>query len=159
MTLVEVMIAALVMLLVFGSSAAALQSAFRILDDARMTTLAAQIAQSKIENLRLLNWTKIQAMHASKPSPTVVNLLSPTNEITTILAGTANPAQLKRFTLFQLELTRSLDPDVGSPRDNVKTLRLTIRWEGLRKEVHERVFETRYAEDGMFDYDYTVLSS
>lgn len=157
MTLIEVMLAALVMVLVFISSVTALQSGFRTLDDARMSTLAAQIAQSKIENLRLLNWTKIQAMQTANAGG-VVNLLSPTNEITTILAGTVNTANLNRFKFFQLAILDSPDPDnPGTTRASIKTLRITLRWEGLRRESHERIFETEYAENGMFDYDYTVL--
>ena len=157
MTLIEVMLAALVMVMVFVSSVTALQSGLRVIDDARMTTLAAQIAQSKIENLRLLNWTKIQAMQSAYSGGTV-NLLSPTNEITTILAGAVYTADLNRFTFFELKILDSDDPDnPGSTRTNVKTLRLTLRWKGLRQESHERIFETRYAQDGMFDYDYTVL--
>lgn len=155
MTLIEIMIASLVLVLVLISSFAVMQIAFRTLDDARMSTLAAQIAQSKIENLRLLNWTKIQAMQPSNPS--VVNLLSPTNEITTILAGSSNSGHLSRFKFFQLEITNSINPDGGPPRSKIKTLRVTLRWEGLRKELHERVFEANYAENGVFDYDYTVL--
>lgn len=161
LTLVEVMLASLVMILVFVSSVSALQIGFRILDDARMSTLANQIAQSKIENLRLLNWTSIQALQTS--SGGTKDLLSPTNEITTILAGIVNTANLNRFTFFQLEILNAEDPDSTSTpkatRTNVKTLRVTIRWKGLRQEAHERIYETRYAQDGMFDYDYTAPPS
>ena len=56
------MIAAVVLVFVFVSTLAALQTGYRLMEAARNTTLANQILQSEIEDARLLNWTKIKAL-------------------------------------------------------------------------------------------------
>src|SRR5687767_13562685 len=58
-TIVEVMMAASVMVLAISSSLIVLQQALRAVDTARYTTLAGQILQSQMEKLRLLNWEQM----------------------------------------------------------------------------------------------------
>ena len=58
-TLVEVMVAATVMVLTLTSSLIVVQHGMRALDTARYTTLAGQILQSQMEKLRLLTWTQL----------------------------------------------------------------------------------------------------
>lgn len=58
-TLVEVMTAAVVLIMVFLSSLSAIQQCFTISAMQRDITLAGQIAQSKVEDLRLKPWSSL----------------------------------------------------------------------------------------------------
>src|SRR3954468_19195540 len=71
-TLIEVMIAAFVMVLVIATSLTVVQTGMRAVDTARNTTLANQICQSAIEGLRLQNWSQISAL----PAVATVNIPS-----------------------------------------------------------------------------------
>src|SRR5688500_5965266 len=58
-TLLEVMMAATVLVLGISSSIIVLQYGMRAIDTARYTTLAGQILQSQMEKLLLLNWDHV----------------------------------------------------------------------------------------------------
>src|SRR5688572_19425444 len=76
-TLVEVMMASVVMLFAIATSLTTLQYGLRSVDTARNTTIASQILQSSVELLRLQNWTQITALQtaqATATTPTNVNL-------------------------------------------------------------------------------------
>src|ERR1051325_1467320 len=56
-TLTEVMLAACVMALAISTSITTLQVGYRSIDTARNTTIASQVLQSMIEDIRLLTWS------------------------------------------------------------------------------------------------------
>src|SRR3990172_864282 len=60
-TIVEVLLAVFVMAFALATSLTTLQRGYMALDNARSTTLAAQVVQSTMENLRLQNWSQIAA--------------------------------------------------------------------------------------------------
>src|SRR4051812_43090220 len=66
-TIVEVMLAAGLMVLVIATSITVLQTGMRAVDTARNMTLASQICQSALDVLRLQNWTQISALPAEAP--------------------------------------------------------------------------------------------
>src|SRR5690242_11241230 len=64
-TVLEVAMGAMVMLLAVSTSIMVLQRGYQSLDDARNTTLATQVLQSVMEDLRLRNWTQMTALQTA----------------------------------------------------------------------------------------------
>ena len=56
---------AMVMLIAVSTSILVLQRGYQSLDDARNTTLATQVLQSLMEDLRLNNWTQITTLQST----------------------------------------------------------------------------------------------
>lgn len=138
MTLVEVMIAFTVMIAVLCGSLTAMQSGYKAIDTARCSTLAAQIMQSRIEQLRLSNWTALEAEAARGAGyPVAVAGLVP--------AEAADVAG--RFTL-----TQTVAAVTG--RTGIMDISLTVTWTGAGQVSHTRSFLTRYAKNGLYDYYY-----
>ncbi|OHE79133.1 MAG: hypothetical protein A3G75_04030 [Verrucomicrobia bacterium RIFCSPLOWO2_12_FULL_64_8] len=135
-SLVELMMAVFVMAFAIMTSLTTLQSSYSAIDTARCTTLAAQIIQSTLENLRLKNWTTINALGASQSI-----------DISTIY-GSALPAS-KNFTCT----LKAIDVS-GQP--NLKQLVVEVAWTGLDGRAHLRDSMTYYAKDGLYDYFYTA---
>jgi Tfp pilus assembly protein PilV len=72
MTILEVMVASVLLVLVIGSSISALSAGMAYARHARMTTLAGQITQSVMENLRLNNYSSI-ITYAGQNQPVSLN--------------------------------------------------------------------------------------
>ena len=133
-TLVEVMMAFTILVVGLCAGLATLQSGFKTVDSARCSTLAAQIMQSQIERLRLLNWTDLTAVAGTDVTVPVTDLVpSSANDI----AG--------RFTL-----TQTIQPDPS--RTGIVDIRLNVSWTGLGSIRQNRSFATRYAKNGLYDY-------
>ena len=132
-TLVEVLVASVVLGMVFISSIGAMTIGYRLLENARFNTLAAQIIQSEIETLRLMNWAQISAL--------------PSNEAITIDSDLAN-ASLNRFTGNRV---------VTSLRANTKGIIVNVQWTAASGQVHSRRYLTFMGKDGLNDYYYTKL--
>lgn len=135
LTIVEVMVAACVMALALTTSITTMQQGFNAIDTARCTTLAAQILQSTMENLRLQNWSQISTYAASQ-----------TVDISTIY-GTNLPAS-KNFacTLVVADVTG---------QTNMKQITLTVTWSGLNGRSHSLNTTSYYGKNGLYDYFYT----
>jgi len=141
-TIVEVMLAASVLVFVIASSLTVIQSGMRAVDTARNMTLAGQICQSALEVLRLQNWTQISAL----PAESTVNI----NDV--ISSGAATPldtalnAVAARFTC-----TRT----ITDPKINMRTIRIQVNWRGNDGRLHSLSANARYAKNGLNDYLYT----
>ena len=118
------------------TSLTTLQSSYAAIDTARCTTLAAQIIQSTMENLRLKNWTTINALASSQ-----------TIDMATIY-GSALPVS-KNFTC-----TLKASDVTGQP--NMKQLVVEVAWTGLDGRSHLLDSMAYYAKDGLYDYFYTA---
>jgi prepilin-type N-terminal cleavage/methylation domain-containing protein len=133
-TILEVMIAAMVMALVLTTSLTTLQSGFLALDSARKITLAGQIMQSEFEKMRLADWTAINAYPATSD-------LTPN-----ITAGFgASAAITSTFTL-----TRT----VAEVHTDMKQITLTMTWKGYDGRLFTRSYSTTYGQHGLYDYFY-----
>ena len=147
-SIVEVMMAAAVMVFGITSAILALQSGMRAVDTARNMTLAAQIMQSEMEVLRLQNWSQIVALQAATnpytvpASETITTGTSTTFD--TVLTGIAN-----RFTCV-----RTISDISG--RADIKAIDLTTTWNGVDGRPHTLSYEIRYAKNGLSDYFYTT---
>lgn len=139
-TILEVAIAAFVMTVTISGAIVVLQTGFRALDNARNTTISAQIIQSEMERIRLLSWTSVNALPASEGI--TLATIFPSDTLTTTMAG--------RFTA-----TRTT-ADVTGKVGEMKTITITVSWTGLDGLTHTRSSTGYYCKDGLYDYYYTL---
>lgn len=133
-TLVEVIVASLVLGLVFISSIATLTYGFKLLESARFNTLASQVIQSEIETLRLNNWTQLSTL--------------PSSQSITISSDMAN-AGFNRFSGWRI---------VTPVRTGkTKLIVVGVQWTATSGQVHSRRYTTYMSKDGLNDYYYTKL--
>lgn len=132
-SLMEVMIAAIVMVLAIVTSITTLQRGLRAVDTARGFTHASQVMQSELERLRLKSWTQIQALQDS----------GETTVETTSVAGMPSAS----FTCQRL--IRDLKTDM-------KEITLESTWRSSDGRSHSARFITRYGKSGLYDYFYTA---
>ncbi|MBI5768025.1 MAG: prepilin-type N-terminal cleavage/methylation domain-containing protein [Verrucomicrobia bacterium] len=131
-TLLEVMVASVVLVLGITTAIVTLQRGFQAIDTARHYTFASQVMQSELERLRLKSWGQVQALQDS-PDQTVA---------VPRLAGTATGG----FTC-----TRS----IRDLKTDMKEITLTSTWRGYDGRSHSARLITRYGRSGLYDYFYT----
>lgn len=122
-----------VLILVFVSSVSAITIGFRVMEDARMNTIASQILQSEMENVRLKNWTQISALPASEPFT---------------VQSSINSSSFSQFTC-----TRTI-ADVNS---DLKQVVVALTWKSMDGRVHDRRYMTMVGKNGLNDYFYRSL--
>lgn len=142
-TLVEAAISATVMAMVIAGAIGVIQSGFRAMDNARNTTLAAQIIQSEMERIRLLNWSEVSALGASS-SVNLDDIFPSDDSITASLRS--------RFTAARSCTT------VSGTDDEMKSITITVTWTGIDKISHSRSTTTYYCKNGLYDYYYTLAN-
>lgn len=142
--------AASVMVLAISSSILALQKGLQSIDNARSTTLAAQIMQSEIEILRLLNWTQIGTLQAAQASPTTPKAVDLSSSITT---GTSTALDQTLTSIAAKFVCTRLITDITGRE--MKRITIQVSWTGLDSRPRSLSYETRYAKDGLSDYYYT----
>lgn len=130
-TLIEVMVASAVLILVFVSAIGAMTIGFRMLEDARFNTLASQVLQSEVENLRLKNWSDLTALPAS--------------EVVTI-SSKFSTATFGRFTCVR---------KITSVRADTRRIVVALRWKSMSGKANVRTYTTYMTKDGLNDYYYT----
>ena len=149
-TIIEVMIAATVMVLAISSSILVLQQGLRAIDTARYTTLAGQILQSQMEKLRLLTWTQLTNTTYG-PSASAYATFTP--DITSIAT-----AQVKRFFVGS-EVGKCSQSIVAAPspyNSTMKKITLTAKWTGLDGRTHSLSYISFYGQNGISDFFYTT---
>lgn len=124
------MAAATVMILIFVSSVAAITVGFRILEDARMTTLAGQVLQSETEDLRLMNWVSIDALPASATFPIQSSLAT---------------ASFNKFLCLRT---------ISSVNADMKKITVSVSWQSTNGNKRARQYITYIARNGLNDYYY-----
>lgn len=145
-TLAEVLIAGFVMVLAIASSIVTMQYGFRALDTARKTTLAAQIMQSEMEYLRMLSWTR------------VTDLLTANAKIEISEIFPQNTATEKKI-LSEMEKTFTATRTVAyvaGTDDQIIEISINVSWKGIDGVSHQRSSNTRYCNDGLYNYYYTL---
>jgi Tfp pilus assembly protein PilV len=131
-TIVEVMIAAIVLALGITTAITTLQGGFQAVDLARNYTYASQVMQSEVERLRLKNWTQVQALQDAGPGTVTAPAVQ----------GTARGA----FTC-----TRT----IRDIKTDMKEITLVSVWRGYDGRSHTLRIVTRYGKTGLYDYFYT----
>lgn len=147
-TIVEVALAATVMVLVISTALIVMKAGFSALDSARKTTLAAQILQSEMERIRMLSWSRVEALGTT---PATIDL-------TTIFPQTT---ATERKVLAQMQntftATRTITP-LADYSDEIVEITIHITWKGIDGVTHNRSTNTRYCKNGLYNYYYTLAS-
>ncbi len=139
-TLVEVMMAAFVLVFMLLSTLAALQVGFGVLDTARNTTLAGQVIQSEIEDIRLRPWISL-------PASGTIDLAQ---SIGSGLSSAERAALSNRFTA-----TRTIEGVTGREAD-FKRVAVAVSWADYSGRTHVRRYETLLGRNGLSDYFVTI---
>lgn len=149
-TLVEVMAATFVMLFAISSAILVMQSGFRALDTARKTTLAAQIMQSEMEQMRMLSWSRAQALITPEPAKIDITTIFPQNTAAEIkiLEEMKNTFTAKRTASY-----------MSGTSDEIIEIGIIITWRGIDGVSHKRSSSTRYCKNGLYNYYYTLNKS
>ncbi len=132
-TLLEVMLATAVLALGIVTAITTLQRGLQAIDTARNYTYAAQLMQSELEQLRLKNWTQLDALQSAGPATIATN-----------------PVASSARTAFHCVRT------VTSPKTDLKEILLISTWRGYDGQPHTVRLLTRYAKNGLYDYFYTA---
>jgi len=135
MSLIEVMAGAMILVLVFISTFAVIQSGFEMMDVSRNTGLAGQILQSEIEDIRLKNWAKLEELGESTEP---IELPEAFNAVASRFAATRT---------------------VESVDANMKKVTVRVTWTAYTGRTHTRTYETFYTKGGLNDYYVTRVRS
>ena len=131
-TILEVMIAAVVLVLGITTSIVTLQRGFQAIDTARNYTFASQVMQSELERLRLKSWSQVQALQDSRDTSVEIPRVT----------GTAST---------NLTCTRL----ISDLKTDMKEITITSTWRGYDGRAHTAKLVTRYGKSGLYDYFYT----
>lgn len=132
-TILEVMVATIVLVFAITSSLTVMQSGFQALDTARNLTTAGQIMENEMENLRLKNWTQIQSLEDAGNA--------------TVAPNPSLGAAATRFTCMRT---------ISDLKADMKQITLTTIWSGADGRTHTASYLNRYGKNGLNDYYYTV---
>lgn len=136
-TIVEVMMAAIVMAFAITTSITTMQRGFLAVDTARSITIAGQIMQSEFEKMRLVPWTTVDAYAINEDTPVTVDV-----------SFTSNAFIGTRFTM-----TRR----VTVVRTGMKQITLTSTWRSIDGRDISRSYSSYYGQNGLYDYFYNSL--
>lgn len=143
MTMAEVLIAAVLLSFVIMSSLTALSQAYGFTHHARMTTLAGQIVQSVMEDLRLRNFSAIQNYAAQPTQPVTFDVLS-SERFASSFTQLGNFSVTGTFTT----LAASSSTQLGKI-----AVTLTVTW-SEKNTNFTRTLTTYFGEKGLTDYYY-----
>lgn len=136
-TIMEVAMATFVMAFGIASTIIAMQAGYKMIDVARGTTLASQVAQSEMERIRMLSWADIDAM----PEKEEVDLTQ---------VFSTDPTVAAQFRMIRVA------EDVSGKEDTQREITLYVTWTSYDGRPHQRSFRTRYSKNGLYDYYYTL---
>lgn len=131
-TIIEVMVAAIVLVLGITTAITTLQSGFQAIDTARHYTFASQVMQSELERLRLKSWSQLQTLQESRDS--------------TVAVPAVTGADAGAFTCTRV---------ISDLKTDMKEIILISNWRGYDGRPHTLRFVTRYSKSGLYDYFYT----
>jgi type II secretory pathway pseudopilin PulG len=131
-TIVEVMVAAVVLVLGIVTAITTLQRGFQALDTARHYTFASQAMQSELERLRLKNWAQLQTLQDSRD--------------TTVVVPAVAGADAGAFACTRV---------INDLKTDMKEIVLISTWRGYDGRPHTLRLVTRYSKSGLYDYFYT----
>jgi len=145
-TILEVALAATVMVLCISGAVFTLQRGTVAIDVARKTTLASQIIQSEMERIRLLSWTDISSIPEDEKQEVDLANIFP---VTTA-------ADKAIYDLMDKTFDRSLEADTVAGTDGeIRRITITVSWVGNDGITRYRSSFTEYCKDGLYAYYYT----
>ena len=117
-TLVEVMMASLILVVGFIGLIEAVALASNTMDHARRQTLATQIINHEIEKLRFSSWTTISALPTAS---TAITIDSQFDQARLALGDDGSGTAVTRFTLARTVTT-------SDPVTNIREVNFTVTW-------------------------------
>ena len=144
-TIFELSMAVMVMAFGLMTSLTVLQMGFRSLDTARNTTIASQLLQSVMEDLRMLPWT------ASSPANSITSLQATNNGVAgnvTLDASFTNGDTAAIVMVNRFTITRTIT-DQSSV---LKQIALSATWLGIDGRSHTLTYAGYYGKNGLHDY-------
>jgi Tfp pilus assembly protein PilV len=141
MTIAEVLIAAVILGFVIMTSLTALAQAYGFTRHARMVTLAGQIVQSVMEDLRLRNFSELKA-YAAQTQPV---------SFTSMLASERFSSNFTQGFSLSGQFTTLTRPS-GAAYDRI-AVTLTVSWTE-KSSTFTRKLITYFGEKGLSDYYY-----
>ena len=132
--MVEVMIAAAIMMMGISAAVISLQMGLNTLDTARSTTLVTQVLQDEAEAIRLHNWNELAALPEEA-------------EFTPSAVFNNTHVDPDRFTF-----TRKINDLEGHA--DLKQIVLEADWRNIKGTRHQRNLVLHYSKGGIFDYYY-----
>lgn len=135
-TILEVMMASIVMAFAITTAITTLQRGFLALDTARNTTLAGQIMQSELERMRLKDWATVDA-YAAGPTTLTLDPIY-----------TSNAAIRDRFVL-----TRT----TSEVHADMKKITFSINWRSTDGRDLTRTYSAYYGKNGLYDFFYNTF--
>ena len=127
-TIVEVMVAATVLIFGIVSAVTVSQRGLQAVDTARNLTAASQLMQNEMERVRLMSWAQLQVLQQS--GDTAVPLSAPA-----------------RFSCAR---------EITDVKTDMKQISLTATWRGYDGRTHTARLITRYGRNGLNDYFYSI---
>jgi len=131
------------------TSLTVVSTGFRTVDTARNTTIASQLLQSVMEDLRMLpysatgNANSISSLEASSTNGVSGNV---TLDSSFTNGDAAATAMVAHFTI-----TRNIT-DVTALSTTMKQIALTATWKGIDGRSHSLTYSSYYCKDGLHDY-------
>lgn len=146
-TILEVSMSAFVLAFSVMTSLTVVQSGYRTMDNARNTTIASQLLQSVMEDMRMLPYS------ATAPANSISSLQATNNNVagnvtldSSFTAGdAAAAAMVARFTI-----TRNITDVSGIT--GMKMISLTANWTGIDTRTHTLTYTSYYCQNGLHDY-------
>jgi Tfp pilus assembly protein PilV len=148
-TVAEVMVAGMVLVFAISSSIITMQAGFRALDTARKTTLASQIMQSEMEQLRMQSWKRVQGLLGSSVKIEISDIFPQNTETEKKIL-----AEMERT--FTATRTAAY---VAGTDDEIIQIDISITWNGIDGKPHKRTSGTRYCKNGLYNYYFTLNQS
>ena len=143
-TILEVMMAAIVMAFAITTAITTLQRGFLALDTARNTTVAGQIMQSELERMRLKDWDTVNAY---APGPTTLTLVTNSSALNNTSAFVPSAALAQRFTLSRTASVVHTD---------LKKITFAITWRSSDGRTLTRAYPAYYGRHGLYDFFYNT---
>ncbi len=138
-TLVEVMVAAAVMILAIVGMIQVIVSGSEMLDVSRKQTIAMQIIHGQLDQIRLSNWAQISTLGTT--DTTLVSAGDNTASNVRFIFGTNLPAIAQGF-----RCTRT----ISTVRTDLKQVTITVTWTGSTGRTHSRSGSTYVGKNGLY---------
>ena len=133
-SLTEIMMSMLVLGMVVASTITALRSGFTMIQLARDNTMAAQILQSEMENLRMMGWGELNALEEEESFEIGMDFDSRIAD--------------------RYHTVRRVTAD--NDRIGMMEVELEIQWVTTGGAEHNRVYRTLFSREGLNDYYYVT---
>lgn len=127
------MVGSAVLTLVLAGSFSGLGQALCISEVVQSSNFAAQLLQSEMDEIHLLQWSEVNSLEGTKS-------FDPRKNFSTV--------PLRDYSCTQI---------VSAKGGSQKEIRLIVEWTDLRGKRHSQEYVTYYTKEGLFDYSYRSL--